>query len=427
MLKSQEISLKVSETRQALNALAAKAEPTDEDRAKLTEHRTALDRLETEYRDAVKAEDTETRQRGGQDGGDGEANEFRSLCGKVRLGRYLAEIAGGAELGGETPETEMRAALKLPRGLVPWAAFDPGEKRDAKDATGEKRADVATPAPGAGGIAAMQDEILARVFAPTAAAFLGVAMRTVDRGDAVYPVITAGSDAVTRGKGELHEAASATIASKTLDRRRATARYVFRLEDSAGMGETLEESLRMDMVAAIGEAIDKGTLSGDGTAPNPSGFLDASGGPLTIPSADPSAALTFVDVINAAAEAVDGRYAVNLAQVRTLLNGDAYGTAAAAFTTAGEISGADYLMRNSGGIRASGNMPATASNIALGLNYRSGAMGASAVCPMWQGVQIYRDESTRIAHGEIALTAVALYNFAVLRPGAFRVFKVKTA
>ena len=342
------------------------------------------------------------------------------MCGKVRLGRYLGEIAGGTELSSDTPEAEMRASLKIQRGLVPWAAFDPGEQRAEK---GEKRADAATAAPAR--IGAMQDEILGRVFAPTAAAFLGVAMRTADRGDAVFPVITAGQVAVTAAKGVVHDATAGTITSKTLDRRRATARYIFRLEDSAGMGETLEMALREDMVAAIGEAIDKGVLTGDGVAPNPSGLLDASSGPLTIP-ADPTDILGFSEVIGHIAAAVDGRYAANLAQVRTLLNGNAYANVASVFSTAGQISGADYLMANSAGIRASANMPATASNIALGLSYRSGAMGASAVMPTWQGVQIYQDDSTRIAHGEIALTAIALYNFSVLRAGAYRAFKLKT-
>ena len=421
MLKSQEIALKISEVRQAANALAGKPEASDDDKTKLAEHRSTLDRLETEYRDAVKAEDTETRQRGEQD--DGEAAEFRSLAGKVRLGRYLMEAARGKELGGETPEGELRSALGLPVGIAPWAAFDPGEKRSA-DAGDEKRADAATAAPTS--IQAEQDAILGRVFAPTAAAFMGVSTRDVSFGDAVYPVLTAGQDAATLAKGTAHEAAAATITSETLDRRRATARYIFRLEDSAGMGETLEMALRADMIGAIAEQIDKGVLSGDGVAPNPSGFFDASAGKLTIPG-DPDDALTFMSTVSAAATAVDGRYAVNLMQVRILLNGDAYGAAASAFSTDGYISGADYLMRNGGGIRASANMPATASKIALGLAYRSGAMGASAVMPVWRGVEVFRDEATRIAQGEIALTAITLFNFAILRPAAFKAFKVKTS
>lgn len=424
MLQSQKIQLRQSEIRQRLNTIAGMAadQVTDEIRTESTGLRKELDGKETEFRAAVEAEETETRQRAGQYGGDGEAAEFRALCGKVRLGRYLGEIAGGAELGGDTPEAEMRAALKIPRGLVPWAAFDPGEKRESRDdATGEKRADTATAAPAS--IEAQQDEILGRVFAPTAAMFAGVDMRTVDRGDAVYPVITAGQDAATKAKGDAQEAGAATITSTTLDRRRATARYIFRLEDSAGMGETLEMSLRSDMIGAIGEAIDQGVLMGDGAAPNPSGFLDTANGPLTIP-ADPGAASTFADVVEAAADAVDGRFAVNLSQVRLLMNGDGYGLAASTFASGAAVSGADYLMRYSGGIRASANMPATASNIALGLAYRSGAMGASAVMPTWQGVQVFRDEATRIAQGEIALTAVALYNFAVLRAGAYAAFKL---
>ena len=428
MLKSQELQLKMSEVRQELNKAAGKpeSEVTDELRGKVEAWRKDLDRMEGEYRAAVTAEDTETRHRGEHD--DGEAAEFRALIPKVRLGRYLAAAAGGVALGEETPEGELRAAVKLKDpNLIPWAAFDPGEKRERKDGS-EHRADTATAAPSS--IEAMQEDILARVFAPTCAMFCGVEMRAVERGDEVYPVLTQGQDAATLDKGAAHEAGAATIASTTLDRRRATARYIFRLEDSAGMGETLERALRQDMIAAIGEAIDKGVLSGDGTRPNPAGFFDATSGPLTIP-ADPSDAGTFgfSDIVSAASAAVDGRYAVNLAAVRTLLQPSLYAVAASAFASAGEISGADYLMRNSGGIRASDNMPAVGNSsgdaIYIGLNYRSGAMGGNAVLPMWQGVQIFRDEATRIASGEIALTAISLYNFAVLRPAAYRAFKVR--
>ena len=426
MLRSQKISLRTSEIRQRLNEIAGLENDklTDEIRAESVTLRKELDGKETEFRKAVEAEDTETRHRGGQD--DGEGAEFRALCEKVRLGRFLGEIAGGVELASDTPEAEMRSALKIPRGLIPWAAFDPGEKRDAPGGgKTENRADTATGAPSS--IAAMQNQILARVFAPTAAMFAGVAMRSVSRGDAVYPVIQSGQDAATLAKGSEHMAGAATIESTTLDRRRATARYIFRLEDSAGMGETLEMALREDMVAAIAESIDKGVLSGDGVAPNPSGFFDPSSGSLTIPAADPSSVVDFATGIAAVAGAVEGRYASNLSQVRTLVNGDAYGELAAAFTTAGLDSAADYLMGRSGGIRASANMPATDSTIALCLSYRAGAMGASAVLPTWQGVQVYRDEATRIAQGEIALTAVALFNFAVLRPAAYQVFKLKVA
>lgn len=433
MLKSQEIQLRQSEIRQRLNAIAGMEGDavTDEIRAESVTLRKELDAKENEYRDAIKAEDeTETRHRGeqGQDA-DGKGAEFRALCGRVRLGRYIAEAVTGKPLKSDSAEAEMRAELEMDELHTPWVAFDPGREwaeRAWKQQGLEIRQDAATQAPAS--IQAQQDMILQRVFAPTAAMFLGVAMRSVSFGDSVHPVITAGADAAIVAKGAEHLASEATITSTSLDRRRATARYVFRVEDLGGMGDDLEDALRTDMIGAIGESIDKNVLSGDGVAPNASGFLDPSGGPLTIPADPPGpAAAAFADIVSAAAGAVDGRYAVNLSQVRILMNGESYGVAASAFTTAGEISGADYLMRHGGGIRSSDNMPATASGIATGIAYRSGAMGASSILPLWRGLETYRDTATRIARGEIAVTCISLFNFAVLRAGAYRAFKLRLA
>ena len=425
MLKSQKIQLRQSEIRQRLNTIAGMEADavTGEIRTESDKLRKELDTNETAFRTAVEAEEAETRQRGGQAGGDGELREFRSVAARVRLSHYLDEAAGGGELGQDTPEAELRAACKLQRGFVPWAAFDPGEARGADGKT-EYRADTATAAPT--DVKTEQDMILGRVFAMTAASFLGVSMMNVPSGDKVFPVLSAGNAAAVKAKGAEHGATAGTIDATVLQPTSVRARYLFRQEDLARMGDALETALRADMAQSIGDAMDAAILTGDGTAPNPSGFLDTSSGPLTIP-ADAGTLADFAAVIAAVASGVDGKFAHNLMQVRGLVNPAAYAHAAALFTTSGDASGADYLVRRAGGFRASANMPAVASNNATGLLYRSGAAGASAAMPVWSGVRILRDDLTRAAHGEVAVTANAMFGFAVLRSAAYAAFKLKVS
>ena len=51
----------------------------------------------------------------------------------------------------------------------------------------------------------------------------------------------------------------------------------------------------------------------------------------------------------------------------------------------------------------------------------------NAVAPVWEGLRLIRDEVTQAAAGQIQVTAVALYNFKVLRPEGFVRTKIKVA
>ena len=51
----------------------------------------------------------------------------------------------------------------------------------------------------------------------------------------------------------------------------------------------------------------------------------------------------------------------------------------------------------------------------------------NAVCPVWEGVTIVRDEVTHAEEGWIMITAVALYSFKVLRAAGYLRLKYKLA
>lgn len=410
MKASQKLALRLSEVRQKLNELLAIDAPSEEQRSELASLTQEYQKLEPEYRAALIAESdagaqTETREE------DGESAEYRALVERSQLGAYLCEAASGRELK-DGAEAELRAEVfgdAARPGLVPWDVLLP------REAT-EDRVDAATNIANASGVGTNQQTILARVFADTAAAFMGVAMPSVGIGEASYPVFSDGAEADLVAKGTAKDAEAATISAKVLSPTRLSARYILRVEDSARlMG--LEEALRADLRGTLGEQLDAQVISGDGTAPNFTGFMDDGAGISSATS--PTAQSKYEDVAPMAANAIDGRYCRSAMGAKLLFNVTGLQRAAALFPTNGGYSAADYLKDHSGGVMASVHMPELASKKSKVLTYRQDRGGGSAVCPVWQGLEILRDPWSKASSGEISLTAVALHAFAILRTDAY--------
>ena len=346
MTAKQKVELRRSEIRERLGELAAadgeqRTEETEtEQRALLTELKESEPRLQA----AIAAEESDANKRGEQRTGDGETAEYRGLVERVRLSAYVHEAQKQVALDGA--EAELRSAVfgtNARPGLVPWEALLLPERRT------EERQDVITNV--AGNAGAVQQSILGRVFADTATAYLGAELQSVERGVSAHPVITAGAAGGMVAKGITRGSEAATVAITSLEPRRLTARYVLSVEDLARIG-MLEEALRRDLAGAIGEAMDARVVNGDGVSPNPTGILAG----LTEPDV-PAALATYSDYIGASVGAVDGRYARNLSEVRVLAGTDVYANAGALIANGSDVSAADYLLRRSGGFRASTHMP----------------------------------------------------------------------
>ena len=111
---------------------------------------------------------------------------------------------------------------------------------------------------------------------------------------------------------------------------------------------------------------------------------------------------------------VDGTYADNEMAVRALLGPASYRVAAASFlTNAGPPSASTYVRTMSGGLRASEHVPAAVSDLQDAYTVRG--MMSPAVLPRWEGIALIRDEVTGADQGQIALTMIAMVNFAVIR------------
>ena len=420
MTDKQRIQLRMSEVRSRLNEIAAMTELSDEIRAESGQLVTELSDLETRFRAAVAAEENRPALEALPDG---EGAEVRALTARASLGRSLMATANGRSIM-DGPEAELRAAYGIDDpSVVPWAALAP-RRRQVED-----RADAATPAPST--LPRMQDEILARVFPMSAAAFLGCDMPRVGVGESSYPVLTTGTTAATVTEGTARDSTAGAFSVLNLSPLRATARYTFSVEDLAVL-RGMEEALREDLSDALMDLIDREILTGDGTTSSgvthPSGFLDASSGSLTIPSA-PADVAAYSDYLAAIGGRLDGRYAHGTRDVRLLVGGSTgghmvsilqSGSGWTAWKGVSELVGQD-------GLKVSGNIPAMDATSKVQHAILRRGMVRAAVCPIWEGVRLIRDEITGAASGTVAVTAIALYNFGFIRTDEFAIASFKVA
>lgn len=414
MTALQRIRLRLSEVRERLNAIAGTDDLTDESRSEAKALQTEYADLETRHRAAIIAEG-EPRQP--ENDGTGEGAEVVGLIRRARLGTYLAAVAEGRDVETGSPEAELRAAYDIAdANAVPLAALAPTETR----------ADANTSAPST--LPRDQDSILARVFARSATAFLA-SMERVAVGETSYPVLSSGHSPATVTKGTTHDSTAGSFSVTNLSPLRATGRYSFAIEDLAVL-RGMESALRQDLAAAISDHMDAEVLTGDGTTASgvthPSGFLDASGGSLTIPG-NPSAVATYGDYLKAVGDQLDGKYASTTGDVRLLVGGKTAGHMVSVLQSGSGMTawrGVSQLV-GSGNLRVSGNVTAPASNVQYAIAKRGSYK--AAVCPVWDRVSFIRDEITGAASGTVAITAVALYNFAITRAADFAVVAFKLA
>ena len=410
MLKSHTLALRASEIRQRLNEIAGLSgdKLTDEVRAE-------ADKLSAEYRD------NETQYRAaliGEDGApatDPADREFRSLNDRVSLATYMRAAVTGEAVTGR--EAELIKEHGLGAGQIPVAALAPRARV-------QHRADVPTSAPDH--VSVTPTGILARVFAMSSAEFLGVAMPMVGAGEIAYPVITAAPAASFQDKDAAQESTAATVGIKTAAPIRLTARYSLRREDLAIL-PSMEEALRSDLSGALSDRLDEVIIAGNGTAPNPAGFLGAAAnGGLAAVGSNPAAIVDFEELAETIAGGVDGLYATSERDVRLLVGTSSYGVLAAAFRDNTSESATAYAMRMSAGLRASANVAAPASHFQDAI-LRRGARTTEAYAPVWSGATVIRDELSDAGKGWIHLTIIMLTTFVRVRDDSFKRVRFKVS
>jgi hypothetical protein len=391
--------LAMSETREALNAILAVpvADRTDEqtaDRDRLTKE---IQELEPEFRAALASEDWGRQER--TETVDAEERERRELRSKVSLSGYVKAAAArtlpdaeyreyNAAVGAEPNEVPLDLL-----GQVERRAVTPGPTDDATDAIAPyvfERTICEQLAPGC------------IRMTPTGPCF-SVTMTTAPA--AAATVLAKDADAV------------ATAGAFTLAERRPVrlpAQGEFRIEDAAVL-DGMEDAIRMSLTDLIGSAIDEVTINGKAASPDFDGLFDIASD-VARPGADQAFAAAKSEFVGK----VDGRYAYSAMDLRAAIGSLSYGKMEGLYQSSGDYSVYDVLMKKLGALVISDRMPAaTNSNTSQkGLIVLSAGGGPPRIeVPVWNRLQLIRDEYTAAKKGQIVLTVNALIGAPVVRYG----------
>lgn len=414
MKKSVQLAIRASEIRGEINALDP-GEATVEKRRELL---AGLNTVESEYRAALTEEATADAAAPDAAGLTAEEREFRALESRAEMRNAFHAVMSDAPLAGA--EKELQEHRGLSGHALPWDLVAPRPV-----ARTEERADAVSAAPADSHL--QQHPILARVFARSATATLGVAMPMVPVGEQNYPVVTTTDKAVILAKDAAEgDTADAGITAHTIAPRRLQRSYLFRREDQAVLAG-LEEALRGDLSSAVSDLLDAQVLAGAGTGANIGGFLatPANGG---IPArADSPARLTFALAAGEAALGIDGLYAGTLGECAIVIGDDTARDAASKFQTNDSESALAYMGRTTMRAMASANIPAVAATFQEAILARMGAPGMNSICPVWGSLFAVRDEISGRKSGQISITIGMLANFDILRAGGYERLKFKVA
>ena len=415
MKKSAQLTIRASEIRSEINGL----EPGDGNVAKRQELLASLNTVEQEFRVAVTTEEADNATAPDANGLSPAEREFRELVTKAELRQVFRAVMNGDPLVGA--EKELQEHRGLSGHNVPWDLVGPRPVARTED-----RADAVSAAPADSHLA--QHPILARVFARSATATLGVSMPMVATGEQNYPVVVTTDAAVILAKDAAEgDTADASITAHVVEPKRLQRSYLYRREDQAVLGG-LEEALRADLSMAVADLLDAQVLAGDGaTGAQFGGFLatPANGG-LTARS-DTPARVTFALAAAEAARGIDGKYAGGLSECAVVIGDDTARDLASKFQNNDSEAALAYMARTTMKTMASANVPAVAGMFQEGIIARMGAAGANAICATWDSMFMIRDEITGRKAGQIGLTIGMLAGFDILRAGGFDRLKFKVA
>ena len=400
MTTTQKIALRLSEVRTRLNEVSGLEgdDFTPEIRSESEKLTKEYGDLETRHRAAIvsEGEPVETRQ-----ADTGEGREMRELVSKAAISGIFDAALSGAQATGA--EAELQTELKLGGNSVPLALL-----RRHDDGDVELRTTGVTPVPAAGSIGASQSEIIPAVFPEGAVAFLGIPQPTVPVGERVYTVLSTSAAPGTPAKGvdQAHSAAAFTAA--VLSPGRIQASLFFAREDRARLAG-LDEALRSNLSAALGDELDQQVLTGT------NGLLTGT----VLANNAASAADTFATYRSRFAfSLVDGERAMTAGELRLLVGSDTYAHMASVYRgNNSDLDALASLMAATGGVRVSANVTAVSGDKQDVVVRRGGLQ--DAVTAIWEGVELVTDNVTQAKAGEIVVTAVMLFSFKVLRASGF--------
>ena len=335
----------------------------------------------------------------------------RELAQRVELRNYLSRFAEGKAVEGA--EAELNQGLKLNGEThVPLAALDPGPeaRADAEPPTGTSAPDTQY----------TTGAIVRRVFARTNVGFLGVPSPSVGLGVALYPILASTATAAMKAANAGQDAGAYTLSTKLIKPSRATARFLFNMENDALIGPQLEAALRDDLRGQIGALRDAQILGGNGTAPNLNGVVTQ----LTAATAATAAATaeSFRDIV---LDSLDNVFVQSEGDVRVLLRLQSYRAGRKLYMDTTKTIDAIQALRNLGASVASTTLLAAESGEAKNDMAVSTGNPAGAVAPVWNALTVIRDPYTNASKAQTALTVHALFGFDFLRTDGWKMHSLQ--
>ena len=345
----------------------------------------------------------------------------KELAPRVQLGSYVKAALGNKSLTGAEAELDQEQAKQWPdRDLdgvwVPWAGMAPnrGAVKAADSVTAPPAADTGE-----------RINWVSRAFEKTAAAFANVTFTDADPGASEHVVVSAGASGEMRTRDAVKDAESATLTLTSMTPTRLSAGYVINQESVMRLGSGLESTLRNDLSMAVATEVDDQILRGNGTSPQVTGLMNAG----TAPTAETTKDTWDTALKKLSSDGLDGIYASTLMELCTLVGVDTgkYVTQLIRTGNAADMTIAQWLMANTGGLRVSALMKAASSGVQEALLIKKGQGGMNALAVFWGGgSQLIRDDKSESARGRIALRMNAYMAFQVLRSAAYSRVSIKT-
>lgn len=415
MLKSQELQIKMSQIRNKLNTLED-GEGVIEKRAELVGELTTA---ESEYQAAVATESSLAAE--AANGGQNSMTPLVELRSRVMVSEYINAAVERRNVDGAASEYNAELGYPVAGSHVPMELLADGipQVEDRQDAVTNLGAGIVSPRPAG--------RFLDRVMAGTHAAFLGIQFDSVGVGQPLHTVMTGGTTAAMRAKSQEQDAVAADFKIETLTPKRLAARYVWTVEDQAKLAG-LEAALRRDLALVMAEHMDYTIIAGDtsatGNDADIAGLLgDAANVPPFDVDGDATDTVTMTSLLEVMAARIDGYYARVPEDIAMLTSVGLNINTLSKFTNATqtELKG-DTLRRVGYRMQVHEKLDANAviaDNDVIALGSRARHLNGVGVAAMWPTVNLITDPYTGASKGEIALTAIGLWDFKVLRTNSF--------
>ena len=395
MTNLMRIRLAQSEARERANALQAKTEKTDAEKAEIRELGQKLVELETEYRTALLAE-PEVAETTRTD--DAETREIREIRSRTGIADYLGAAVGNANPEGAAAEFLAAHKLQLrgPKGGInlPLAIFPETRQRQQPEAR------AVTDAP-AGIQVQMPEPYVPYVFERSAAAALGIQFPSAGPGSVQIPRVTTAPPADTLAQSGAAPSTAAVVGLATRTPKRIAGQFELQVEDLAVYPQ-LEEVLAQTIRGSLGNELDEQAFNGTGGAGDLTGLFQTAANVAA--DAD---ALTYSAGVSKFAALVDGRHAYDLMDIGCIIGASTYARMMAQFQGDGDMPVYDYLRSKLRSLRVSERVPAAAGDAQKGIVCLH-ASGDPVRIYVWNALEMIRDPYSGAGKGEVTVTATAL-------------------